>query len=210
MKVQVRSQVDIKREVCNLEDIKPVYKDMLSEPKFRNEHADYLFKTDYTYIKDRLLDVYTAQIWDNSSDVIEYLQKVNSHLFSVMKYVPGATNVHTSASEVLESHAGVCQDYAHLMIALLRYRGVPMRYVSGYIYCDDENSLRGDAATHAWVEAYLPEHGWIGLDPTNNVLVNAHHIKVAVGRDYKDVPPLKGTYRGGGQTLEVKVAVKPI
>lgn len=85
-----------------------------------------------------------------------------------------------------------------------------MRYVSGYIYCGDDAALRGDAATHAWVEVAIPGKGWIGFDPTNYVLVNEHHIRVAVGRDYTDVTPPKGTYRGGNQLLEVKVVVKPI
>src|SRR6266567_639767 len=101
----------------------------------------------------------------------------------------------------LEAGRGVCQDFAHIMIAMARSWGVPARYVSGYLFHRREDKNRsGDDATHAWVEAYLPSFGWLGFDPTNNVLAGDRHIRVAVGRDYADVPPTRGTFKGDAES----------
>jgi transglutaminase-like putative cysteine protease len=102
----------------------------------------------------------------------------------------------------------VCQDFAHTMIALVRHVGIPCRYVSGYLYYGDENTDRSTtAATHAWIEAFLPQVGWVGFDPTNNLLAYNRYIRTALGRDYADVPPTRGVYRGSKDS-ELYVAVK--
>lgn len=125
-----------------------------------------------------------------------------------MSYVPGTTGVHTSALQAWDERAGVCQDYAHLTLLLLRSMGIPSRYVSGYLHPKPSAAL-GDTVegeSHAWVEAWTGE--WWGHDPTNAVEVNEQHVSVAVGRDYADVPPLKGIYSGGGSTdLDVVVEI---
>jgi transglutaminase-like putative cysteine protease len=125
-----------------------------------------------------------------------------------MSYVPGTTGVHTSAAQAWEERKGVCQDYAHLTLLLLRSMGVPARYVSGYLHTK-RNAEIGEAAageSHAWIEAWTG--GWWGFDPTNATEVTQRHVTVGVGRDYRDVPPLKGIYIGGGSTnLEVVVEI---
>lgn len=123
-------------------------------------------------------------------------------------YDTDATHVDTPLSYVIEHRVGVCQDFAHLMLACLRSRGVPARYVSGYLYSGGEG-LRGDEATHAWVECVLPGGRWLGIDPTNRCLANDHHIRVHTGRDYDEVPPTRGIYTGPpAERLEVSVRVE--
>ena len=112
----------------------------------------------------------------------------------------------------LLTHAGVCQDFAHIMITLVRQLKIPCRYVSGYLYHEDQGHDRSPAAaTHAWVEAYLGELGWVAFDPTNNLMGCERHIRVAMGRDYADVPPTRGVYKGEAESeLSVMVAVLPM
>ncbi|MES1257256.1 MAG: transglutaminase family protein [Acidobacteriota bacterium] len=133
------------------------------------------------------------------------------------KYQPGATHVHSSVADCMKTSSGVCQDFSHLLLALLRMRGVPARYVSGYLVplqtTDGQGVLErviGGLASHAWVQAYVPDAGWIGLDPTVGQFVEEQHIRVAYGRDYGDVPPVRGVYKGhAGQSLSVDVLVRP-
>jgi transglutaminase-like putative cysteine protease len=130
-----------------------------------------------------------------------------------MRYAPGETDVGTPLMEVLEKRHGVCQDFAHLMIACLRSRGLAARYVSGYIRvrADAEQALIGGGASHAWVAVYSPPFGWIELDPTNNTWVGVEHVAVAWGRDFGDVSPLRGIILGGGShELSVNVSVEPV
>ncbi|MES2559020.1 MAG: transglutaminase family protein [Bacteroidota bacterium] len=129
-------------------------------------------------------------------------------VFDRFSYIKGVTTVETTLDEIWRMKAGVCQDFAHLMLALLRMVNIPARYVSGYI-CPHNNGMRGDGATHAWVEAYLPFYGWLGFDPTNNCIATEKHVRLAVGRNFSDCSPVKGTYRGGAEhTLEVQVSVR--
>jgi len=113
-------------------------------------------------------------------------------------YRPDVTTVATSVPEVLHSESGVCQDLAHVLLGLLRSVGIPARYTSGYIVTNGGAGAprHGAGASHAWVEAFTPTHGWRGLDPTNDLMASEHHVKMAVGRDYRDVPPTRGSYRG--------------
>lgn len=122
------------------------------------------------------------------------------------RYHCNVTTVSTPVDEVLANRHGVCQDFAHLMIACLRSLGAPARYVSGYLV--PRTGFVGDQASHAWISAYTPEFGWIDFDPTNDVAVSDGHITVAWGRDYADVCPLRGVIVGGGRhTVEVAVNV---
>jgi transglutaminase-like putative cysteine protease len=141
--------------------------------------------------------------------VQELMHLVNERL----DYRPDVTTVETSVTEVLTHSSGVCQDFAHVLIGLCRAIGIPARYVSGYILvgADPDAPKRGAAASHAWVEAFTPTHGWRGFDPTNDVLASEHHVKMAVGRDYHDVPPTRGTFRGvADEELAVEVATKEV
>ncbi len=138
-------------------------------------------------------------VWNGPEDaasVLAYGQALSAAIYEQFEYVPGATEVSTPLSDFVAWKRGVCQDYAHLMLSAARAKGVPARYVSGYIYAEEDGLTHGAGATHAWVELYLPHAGvWTGFDPTNNILVADRHIKVAVGRDYADVPPTKGILR---------------
>jgi transglutaminase-like putative cysteine protease len=110
---------------------------------------------------------------------------------------------------VINRRCGVCQDFAHAMVALCRCLGIPCRYVSGYFFDATRNhSLRGSEASHAWTEVYIPGHGWIGLDPTNNKVVDETYVAVAVGRDYRDVTPVAGTYLMVGERTNVTGSAK--
>jgi len=143
----------------------------------------------------------------------EAIVELNTWIFRNFKYKPGVTDITTPLPTIIKQRKGVCQDFAHLMLAILRTFRLPARYVSGYIEAYDPETtdpgLIGAAASHAWVEVALPGGHWIGLDPTNNQIASERHVKVAVGRDYRDVAPLTGTFKGAtDQKLEVIVSVK--
>lgn len=124
---------------------------------------------------------------------IELMDKIHRKF----QYTPGATDTTTTLAEFVAHGMGVCQDYAHYMLAVSRMAGIPARYVSGYVYSGNEGNVLGGDAMHAWVELFLPGVGiWKGFDPTNNIIVGDRHIKIAVGRDYSDVPPTRGVIRG--------------
>jgi transglutaminase-like putative cysteine protease len=147
---------------------------------------------------------------ERRDDPISLVQWLNHTIYEKFSYKPQTTQADSPIDEALEMRAGVCQDFSHIMIALLRSIKIPARYVSGYLYHRTGTQDRSVAdATHAWCEVLLPGYNWIGLDPTNNLLATERHIRTAVGRDYADVPPTRGNYiklRGKG-TGEMKVAV---
>ena len=133
-------------------------------------------------------------------------------IYERFRYEKGATHVHSSADQVLETGAGVCQDFAHLLLAITRVRGIPGRYVSGYHLPggDTDDAVSGGLASHAWAEVLIPGEGWLGLDPTQGASTSPFHVRVAYGRDYGDVPPVRGVYKGhAGQRLSVDVRVRP-
>ena len=143
-------------------------------------------------------------------DPLESLLQLSNTLHGSFQYVPGSTSVASPIEETLKSRKGVCQDYAHVMIAIARSWHIPSRYVSGYLYVESQD---GEAvlqyASHAWVECCLPGLGWVGFDPTNRCLASERHIRVGVGRDYQDVAPVRGIFLGSGDTrLEVEVRVR--
>jgi transglutaminase-like putative cysteine protease len=128
------------------------------------------------------------------------------HIHREFKYQPNTTHVNTRASDVLQLRTGVCQDFAHVMIGLCRALKIPARYVSGYLYNGPADQLLGAQASHAWVEVYIPGFGWCGLDPTNNTRPDGRYVKIGAGRDYSDISPIRGTYRGtGDRTMTVDV-----
>jgi len=143
---------------------------------------------------------------------LELLQELNAQMYEFFEYAPNTTKVDSPIDEALESRQGVCQDFAHIMIALVRQLKIPCRYVSGYLFHADSAKDRSPAgATHAWVEAYLGELGWVAFDPTNNLPGCERHVRVAIGRDYADVPPTRGVHKGeAGSELSVTVSVSPV
>jgi transglutaminase-like putative cysteine protease len=144
-------------------------------------------------------------------DPLTVLKMINSAIFTNFEYAKQNTRVDSPIDDALSIRRGVCQDFSHIMIAIARQLQIPCRYVSGYLFQHSDKRERStDGATHAWVEALLPNLGWIGFDPTNNTLARERHIRVAVGRDYGDVPPTRGTFRGKAESeLSVSVRVYP-
>ncbi|MCC5835731.1 MAG: transglutaminase family protein [Opitutales bacterium] len=142
------------------------------------------------------------------------LLRLNQWIYKHFRYVPGATHIETPVDEVLQKRHGVCQDFSHVFLAVCRGLGLPARYVSGYIEAHEPgggSKLVGAMASHAWVEVLLPGHFWWGWDPTNNCQVGERHVRVAVGRDFSDVSPLRGTYRGvAQQNLRVEVRLERV
>jgi transglutaminase-like putative cysteine protease len=129
------------------------------------------------------------------------------YVYKNFNYIKGVTSVETTLTDIWKLKAGVCQDFAHILTEMLRLVKIPARYVSGYI-CTDKNGMRGEGATHAWAEAYIPDYGWLGIDPTNNIIANENHIRLAVGRNFLDCSPVKGVYKGSsGHRLEVSVVM---
>jgi transglutaminase-like putative cysteine protease len=144
-----------------------------------------------------LLDLARRLDVSRRDDPLMLLHELNERLFGYFEYVPRHTRVDSPIDDAITSGKGVCQDFAHTMIALLRHVRIPARYVSGYLYrgLDDHDRSTPDA-THAWVEALMPHVGWVGFDPTNNLVAHHRHIRTAIGRDYRDVPPTHGVFRG--------------
>ena len=141
-------------------------------------------------------------------DPLMLVHELNQRLFDYFVYVPRSTRADSPIDEAIVSGRGVCQDFAHTMIALLRHVRIPARYVSGYLYRSREDHDRSTPdASHAWVEALMPHLGWVGFDPTNNLISHHRHIRTAVGRDYSDVPPTHGVFRGKTDS-ELYVAVQ--
>lgn len=153
-------------------------------------------KTEALYILDKTLSPF------------ENAKKLSAYVYNNFKYKQGVTSVETGLEDVWNFKAGVCQDFAHILLVMLRIIGIPARYVSGYI-CPLNHELRGEGATHAWVEVFIPENGWIGLDPTNNCIASDRHVKLAIGRFFSDCTPVKGIFKGfSGHRLEVTVIVE--
>ncbi|HEV2575924.1 MAG TPA: transglutaminase family protein [Acidobacteriaceae bacterium] len=142
-------------------------------------------------------------------DPLSVLHTLNKQLYEHFSYKPNTTRADSPIDHALRSKAGVCQDFAHIMTTLLRTElRIPCRYVSGYLFHGGGAHDRSEAsATHAWVEAFLPELGWVGFDPTNDLVAGDRHIRTAIGRDYADVPPTHGIFRGKTKS-ELTVAVR--
>jgi transglutaminase-like putative cysteine protease len=147
-----------------------------------------------------------------SDGVFESVQELMTLVYREFSYEKRVTDVTTSVCDVLDDRRGVCQDFAHVLIGLCRAIEVPVRYVSGYIIGGSESEgRRGADASHAWVEAYTPTHGWRGFDPTNNLVASTQHVKMAIGRDYRDVGPTRGAYRGATEErLSVVVTARAV
>lgn len=169
-------------------------------------YQDFLIKESFTKSNEVLDQV--DQRLNRLATPFRVAQDMSSFIFDHFEYKQGITSVETKLDEVWDLQGGVCQDFAHMLLVMLRMAGIPSRYVSGYI-CPKNKDLRGEGATHAWVDAYIPYHGWIGLDPTNNCIVSDRHVRLAVGRNFSDCTPVKGTYKGPSEhTLEVSVTIE--
>ncbi len=171
-----------------------------------DRYAEYLEWTEYVPRNRELVSL--ARELRKGRRPVDAVLAVSEWVHDKLTYQRGTTGVHSSAVDAWHAREGVCQDYAHLTLALLRSIGIPARYVSGYLHTKP-NAAIGETVSgesHAWIEAWTG--GWWGFDPTNDVEIGPRHIWVAIGRDYADVSPLKGTYSGGVATaIEVTVDV---
>jgi transglutaminase-like putative cysteine protease len=183
-------------------------RDQLDAARFRHESP-------HVRVKQAFTD-YSAECFPEGQPILVCAEQLTTKLQKDIKYVPGVTDVSTASTEVIETREGVCQDFAHLMIACFRSRGLPARYVSGYLRTnaagdEADAKLVGDGASHAWVAIWGPPYGWIEFDPTNGCFAGTDHVAVAWGRDFGDVSPLRGVILGGGKhQLSVTVAVEPV
>jgi transglutaminase-like putative cysteine protease len=181
-------------------------RDELDAARFRHESPHVRLKQAFTD--------YSAGCFPAGQPILQCAEELSTRLHEDIRYVPGVTNVSTSPTEVLEKRRGVCQDFAHLMISCLRSRGLPARYVSGYLRTNATagaggEKMVGDNASHAWVSVWSPPFGWMDFDPTNGCLAGTDHVAVAWGRDFGDVSPLRGVILGGAQhQLSVTVLVE--
>lgn len=179
------------------EDLKPL-KNMVPYIDFlRQEYFEGLTELETIVEQERSKDNTPYQV------ALRFCQ----YVYNNFEYIKGVTTVETTLDEIWKLKAGVCQDFAHILTEMLRLVKIPARYVSGYI-CTYKNGMRGEGATHAWAEAYIPDYGWLGIDPTNNCIANETHVRLAVGRNFTDCSPVKGVYKGSsGHRLEVSVSV---
>ena len=180
--------------------------EILRNLKYHTAYMDFLkpeIFISYDEVKNILNDIISEE-----KTPLQNAIAFSEYVYNNFTYQKGITSVETKTEDVLRLKAGVCQDFAHILIIFLRMFEIPSRYVSGYI-CPKDKEMRGEGATHAWVEAYIPNYGWLGLDPTNNCIVNDQHVRLATGRNFTDCTPVKGTYKGSGEhILEVSVEIK--
>ncbi len=181
------------------------------------EYYDLLAPTGYVPHSPELKELVRSAEEQSDGTAGGFARAAASLVHGRFRYEKGATHVHSSIEDAMATGAGVCQDFAHLLLALLRMRGLPGRYVSGYLaptrtgeYASGMEEVIGGMASHAWAEVFIPGAGWFGLDPTSDRDVDLRHVRVAYGRDYGDVAPVRGVYKGhAGQRLSVDVRVRP-
>jgi transglutaminase-like putative cysteine protease len=182
-----------------------------------DEFYDYMVESQYVPLLNELDALISAAESRNSATAWGFAEAASQLIHERFQYVKGATHVHSSIEDALREGAGVCQDFAHLLIGVLRKRGFPARYVSGYLVSKQAENpsfaieeVIGGHASHAWAEVYIPQCGWKALDPTLGAEVGARHVRIGYGRDYGDVAPVRGLYNGhAGQRLTVDVQLRP-
>ena len=193
------------------EALTPAAWDQLDALTAGDEYWDTLHPSRFAQPSELLSELVTELQIQRRDDPLTVVKDINHAVYTTFEYAKQNTRVDSPIDDALRIRRGVCQDFAHIMITLVRSLGIPCRYVSGYLF---HQQARGDhathGATHAWVEALMPELGWIGFDPTNDRLADEQHIRVAIGRDYSDVPPTCGIFRGKAESeLSVNVRVYP-
>jgi transglutaminase-like putative cysteine protease len=191
-----------------------MFRNFLAEDEAHIEdYCEFLNPSRYVPFSKRLQNLFWMARPGDTEDVAIYVARIVAWVRDQFDYQKARTNVYSSLDDILRTGSGVCQDFAHLTIGLLRLAGVPARYVSGYLaptVSAAGNASLGEQASHAWLEAWLPQEGWTGFDPTNRYRTDERHVRVAVGRDYADVPPLMGMYRSNAtnQVMTVDLNVE--
>jgi len=195
-------------KLCEIED----RRDELEE-----EFLDFISPSSYVPHVPQLDELIANACSGSDGTASGFVQAASLMIHEKFSYVKGATHVNSSILDSLAIGAGVCQDFAHLLLGVVRKKGLPARYVSGYLVPESAASpnaklqeVIGGSASHAWAEVYLPDIGWVGLDPTLGLPLGLQHVRIAYGRDYGDVAPVRGVYKGhAGQRLSVDVSLRP-
>ncbi|MCB1156085.1 MAG: transglutaminase family protein [Leptospiraceae bacterium] len=213
--LEITSRSDVITYPPSLEPLKSNMKIKEARQWFKENDLlfyDYLKPSYFVKTNGKVVHKFAERFLPDDKPIGEAILELNRSFTKEFKYKSGSTTINTPVEEVLEKKQGVCQDFAHSMISILRTAGIAARYVSGYIESYNPNSannLTGSEQSHAWLDVYLPERSWMGMDPTNNMASSEQHIRVAVGRDFYDVSPVKGTFKGAGkQFLKVDVKVR--
>jgi transglutaminase-like putative cysteine protease len=212
--VALSATIDVLQPAPPAPEYTAPWEDIADEAILRVETAEFCLASPLA-TPNAEIAAYARTSFPPGEKILTGLLDLNRRLYADMKYRSGVTSTATTAPQVMKSLAGVCQDYAHLMIAALRALGLPARYVSGYLRTlplEGEVKRRGADQSHAWIAAWIgDEHGWVDLDPTNNLLVSDEHVTLAWGRDFQDVSPLRGIILGGGRhALRVNVDLDPV
>lgn len=183
----------------------------LDDMVHNGDYWEMLMPSQFAHSTPNLLELASQFGVERRDDPLTLIRKVSRDIYDWFDYAPKSTHVDSPIDHAMAARRGVCQDFTHIMIALLRNVRIPARYVSGYLYHLPKGHDRSvDGATHAWVEVLLPGFGWVGIDPTNDIFAGERHIRTAIGRDYADVPPTKGVFKGDASTeLTVSVRVSP-
>ena len=182
----------------------------IEQQKNSFDYWHFTHPSELTNPSPRLQEFISEQGIAKQADPLTSILALNDLLYEHFTYQPGSTSVSSTIDHILQSRRGVCQDYAHVMLAIVRGWGIPARYVSGYLWTSgDSKEQSPTTASHAWIECLLPEIGWVGFDPTNCTVNDDRHVRIAIGRDYRDVAPTRGVLQGGGKTeLEVSVRIE--
>ncbi|MEO5959146.1 MAG: transglutaminase family protein, partial [Opitutaceae bacterium] len=192
-------------------DRPPIPRVTVSELEEANERemlAEFYTTSHYVPLEVELWREAQDALAEGRSDVWADVRRLGQHIYRRFAYRPKTTGVHTRATDALKLRMGVCQDFAHVHLGLCRSMGIPARYVSGYFF-NDTRRPREIEASHAWIEAYVPGYGWAAFDPTHDRPADERYVKIAVGRDYADIRPVNGTYRGPPtRSLKVEVSVR--
>ncbi len=207
--LRIESDIDVQISTTQLPTDDVPAKEQWENLEMMREQFPYMdFLTPEVFNASEEIVTQAMRILKGATTPLKVAMALASYVYNTFEYKQGITSVETSIDEVWQLKAGVCQDFAHMLLLMLRMTGIPARYVSGYI-CPRNHDLRGEGATHAWVDAYIPHYGWLGLDPTNNCIVSDRHVRLAVGRSFSDCTPVKGTYKGSADhTLEVSVTIQ--
>ncbi len=188
-------------------DASPRLRELSGDDELANDFAEFLGASAFIVLGPESAAIAEALLEaDPDTTALAFLNAATAEIRNRLEYQVGTTTVHSSVAEVLAGGSGVCQDFAHVLISLCRHAGLPARYVSGYL-----GGVAQSVASHAWIEAFVPPYGWIGVDATLGTHCTGQHVKIGVGRDYSDVAVLRGTYKGGGAAeLDVVVTCETV
>ena len=181
--------------------------ELLLDKEWMTENYSYLFSDPRrkSYLPS---SIYIPFEWNHQLSLWENVRALGEWIHEYIEFQAGITDTSTEAQEVLSVKKGVCQDFVHLFLGIIRNHQIPARYVSGYLFAGGNDQVRGNLQLHAWVEVNLPGQGWIGLDPTNNLLIDHHYVKVCHGYDYDDCMPVAGVIQSAAQKQKTEYEVK--